>query len=452
MVTPPHPTQVRSACERCRRQKLRCSRQQGVTSSEPCARCQRLGFLCEAGSQRKIGRPGKGSAAPTPTGNAGGATASAAIPTLTNNTVDAASSTGLRTAATRSTTTTTATTATTNILGSSSFTATDPAIVVSPLETFSSEDSSPDAVLGSNGNAMAPDLLLDSLPLDPSWHPDFEEVFVSPAANWSLTIPKQPSPLSGAGDNMHSMARHLVRTSDASFESLSKVNSMLRSITMGLTESWASGNICEHPTMDGLPDMAIYQITIESLQEYLTTLKTIHRSGGSRPYMGSVTRPEPIAQWAGGRGAAPITYLQPSLDIPTTLLIVSCFVQIIGACESMLHMFDTFLKLTMGETLGNDGIAFAGVIVPEFTSQVIMFSQMVRLLLLQIYAVLGIPRHGRPRTVWAGLLSNERDRELLGKELGASSHQEWSDRPLKLVAGIEKLRNTLDEASMLSQF
>ena len=168
--------------------------------------------------------------------------------------------------------------------------------------------------------------------------------------------------------------------------------------------------------------------------------------------MGSGTRHENLSHWAGARGAAAITYLQPSLDVPTTLLIVSCFVQLIGACETMLHMFDTFLKLTMGETLGNDGLAFAGVIVPEFTSQVIMFSQMVRLMLLQIYAVLGIPRNGRPRTVWAGLLSTERDRELLGKELGMSSQQEWSERPLKLVAGIDKLRVTLDEASMLSQF
>ena len=248
------------------------------------------------------------------------------------------------------------------------------------------------------------------------------------------------------------MARHLTRTSNASFESLSKVNSMLRSITMGLSDSWAAENICEHPTMEGLPDMAIYQITIQCLQEYLATLKTIHRSGGSRPYMGSGTRHENLSHWAGARGAAAITYLQPSLDVPTTLLIVSCFVQLIGACETMLHMFDTFLKLTMGETLGNDGLAFAGVIVPEFTSQVIMFSQMVRLMLLQIYAVLGIPRNGRPRTVWAGLLSTERDRELLGKELGMSSQQEWSERPLKLVAGIDKLRVTLDEASMLSQF
>lgn len=64
-----HPNQVRSACERCRRQKLRCSRQTAPFSTsslnstasgsaeDPCARCSRLGVSCHPGLQRKVGRP-----------------------------------------------------------------------------------------------------------------------------------------------------------------------------------------------------------------------------------------------------------------------------------------------------------------------------------------------------------------------------------------------------------
>lgn len=52
-----HPNQKRSACERCRRQKLRCSRQD--SDETRCSRCARLDFNCIAGQQRRIGRPSR---------------------------------------------------------------------------------------------------------------------------------------------------------------------------------------------------------------------------------------------------------------------------------------------------------------------------------------------------------------------------------------------------------
>ncbi|CAI0643694.1 unnamed protein product [Colletotrichum noveboracense] len=53
-----HPNQKRSACERCRRQKLRCSRQDTEEEAR-CSRCARLGFPCVRGQQRRIGRPSR---------------------------------------------------------------------------------------------------------------------------------------------------------------------------------------------------------------------------------------------------------------------------------------------------------------------------------------------------------------------------------------------------------
>lgn len=46
----------RSACDRCRAQKLRCP-QIDPQSNEPCARCVRAGAICVTGSARPLGRP-----------------------------------------------------------------------------------------------------------------------------------------------------------------------------------------------------------------------------------------------------------------------------------------------------------------------------------------------------------------------------------------------------------
>ena len=46
----------RSACDRCRAQKLRCP-QTEPQSNEPCARCARAGAVCVTGSARPLGRP-----------------------------------------------------------------------------------------------------------------------------------------------------------------------------------------------------------------------------------------------------------------------------------------------------------------------------------------------------------------------------------------------------------
>lgn len=46
----------RSACDRCRAQKLRCP-QTEPQSNEPCARCERAGAICVTSSARPLGRP-----------------------------------------------------------------------------------------------------------------------------------------------------------------------------------------------------------------------------------------------------------------------------------------------------------------------------------------------------------------------------------------------------------
>ncbi|KAI1376086.1 hypothetical protein F4677DRAFT_95419 [Hypoxylon crocopeplum] len=50
------PLAKRSACDRCRDQKLRCPRTE-EQCSEPCARCQRAGAICVTSNPRPLGRP-----------------------------------------------------------------------------------------------------------------------------------------------------------------------------------------------------------------------------------------------------------------------------------------------------------------------------------------------------------------------------------------------------------
>ncbi|PHH52800.1 Fusaric acid cluster transcription factor FUB10 [Ceratocystis fimbriata CBS 114723] len=82
----PHPNQRRSACERCRRQKLKCSRQNAANQSR-CQRCARLGFECVGGRQRKVGRPSRSDVAA-----AAAAAAAATAPSATVLILNAAKS------------------------------------------------------------------------------------------------------------------------------------------------------------------------------------------------------------------------------------------------------------------------------------------------------------------------------------------------------------------------
>ncbi|KAL2889942.1 Fusaric acid cluster transcription factor FUB10 [Ceratocystis lukuohia] len=76
--TAPHPNQRRSACERCRRQKLKCSKQDAANQPR-CQRCARLGFECVEGRQRKIGRPSRSDVAAAAAASSSSASSSANV-------------------------------------------------------------------------------------------------------------------------------------------------------------------------------------------------------------------------------------------------------------------------------------------------------------------------------------------------------------------------------------
>ncbi|KAL2205727.1 hypothetical protein CC79DRAFT_1369183 [Sarocladium strictum] len=410
MVAPPHPTQVRSACERCRRQKLKCSRQQGLDSSAPCARCTRLGFFCEAGSQRKIGRPGKGSSNPITAGTSGQTAGESSAQTLPTP---------------------------------------------SPIEVFGSEESSPSHLAGPNGNGTDTEQFLGALDEDPSWQHVFGDGIlgtpIGTSGLMSLTLPPQPQLLDNEPFSVPS--RPQTRPLDSAFEALSKINSTLHSVSQNLNETWPVENICNRPKMEGLPDMVIFQLTIQASQEFLTTLKTIHRSVGmNKPNFPPGIRTVPSGNWRSSFASEPSAYSQPKLDIATTLLIVSCFVQLIEVFESLLNMFELFARFTMGETLVNEGLVFADVQIPDFTTQIVMFAEMVRHVLTQINVVIGVPGTRRLNTIWVGLLTDPKGQEILKRELGGNAYQDWSERPKKLITGIDRLKGVVEEAAMLAQF
>jgi hypothetical protein len=204
--------------------------------------------------------------------------------------------------------------------------------------------------------------------------------------------------------------------------------------------------------MEGLPDMVIFQLTLQASQEFLTTLKTIHRAVGiNKPNFPPNIRTAPSGNWRPSFNENN-AFAQPKMDVATTLLIVSCYVQLVELFENLLNMFEMFLRFTLGETLVNEGLTFAEVDIPDFTTQVVMFAELIKHVLMQINVVIGVPGVRRMNTVWYGLLIDPKGQELLMRELGANGQQEWSERPKKLVTGIDRLKALLEEASMLTQF
>jgi hypothetical protein len=115
-------------------------------------------------------------------------------------------------------------------------------------------------------------------------------------------------------------------------------------------------------------------------------------------------------------------------------------------------MFELFARFTMGETLVNEGLVFADVQIPDFTTQIVMFAEMVRHVLTQINVVIGVPGTRRLNTIWVGLLTDPKGQEILKRELGGNAYQDWSERPKKLITGIDRLKGVVEEAAMLAQF
>jgi hypothetical protein len=93
--------------------------------------------------------------------------------------------------------------------------------------------------------------------------------------------------------------------------------------------------------------------------------------------------------------------------------------------------------------------SFAGVPVVEFITQGAIFAEMMRGNFGQMMLVLGLPTDSwwMGKTVWTGLLKEQRYRDLLNSELGAVENG-WTTRPQKLMKTIKDCQGLIDECMM----
>jgi hypothetical protein len=395
-----HPNQVRSACERCRRQKLRCSRQSASPSStsssysldEPCARCARLGVSCQQGLQRKVGRPTRK--------DAHGAASSRV------ETVEDGESRGLNPIATPSTT------------------LPEDAITVPTIDD---------------------EFILDQTDLscDFQWAPSDTYVDVDPALSLldmdlfrPMTLDSQlaiPDPKAWTPTSISALT--------SQFAALSKVNVELHTVWMALSTA-APGQItlssliecgpldCEKQTdqqLSNIRENLVIRI-LDALKSYLDTLKALDRR---------------LGQAALGRPCRPV------LDSPTAYLVISCLTHFVRCLEIALGVVETSLSdfsapflLTSGTEVDDD--------VQGFYTSGVFYTEHLRHQMVQMFGLLGVPvpsherRPGKTALGRVGLLAETRCRKLVNEEMGVVTSEygeEWTARPAGLFGKLDACKD-----------
>lgn len=395
-----HPNQVRSACERCRRQKLRCSRQSGSPSStsssssidEPCARCARLGVSCQQGLQRKVGRPTRRDAH-------GAAFSRVEIVEDRESPV------------------------VNNIITTPSATPPADAIAVPTIENEFILDQTD---MNCDFQWTPPDSFVD---VDPALSLLDLDLFRPMALDSQLTIPdpKAWAPVS-------------VSALTSQFAALSKVNIELHSLWTALSTA-APGqitisNLIECGPLEGEKqtheqvcnnrENLVIRI-LDALKSYLDTLKSLDRR----------------------LGQAALGPCRPVLDSPTAYLVISCLTHFVRCLEIALDVVETCLSdfsapfmLTSGTEIDDDVQGF-------FTSGV-FYSEHLRHQMVQVFGLLGVPvpsHERRPRRTAlgrTGLLAETRCRKLVNEEMGVVTSEygeEWTARPAGLFGKLDSCKD-----------
>ncbi|KAH6885738.1 hypothetical protein B0T10DRAFT_491454 [Thelonectria olida] len=413
----PHPNQVRSACERCRRQKLRCTRPAAASAS--CARCTRLALNCQAGPQRRIGRPMK-------------------------------KDVGLLRKA------------------SGTATAADHGASIGPevpprLVGDVNDDALVPAAVGDDIRFL--DGLLDNSTVAPGL--DWYTAGTSPfgiSSPGGISLPMECWPGVRELEAPPGCDQHIVAPTNQHFEALSRLNvdihkgwdNMLR---FPAQPSFKDFICLPHPTMDGYKNL---QLLMKNAQEFLGVIKALHRQLGTQP-MSKQTRsasPDLLAlttdaslsgSTTPSSGSSPthdLPQLSTTHDSPTMFLVISCYVQLIRHIEMVLKIIYDSVADPTAEPVGRAPMAYADVPIIEASSQFILFCELVRHVVGQTNLVLGLPSVWTGRSAWTGLLRHERHRGMVNAELGAVDGL-WTTRPARLLDLTTMSKELFIELSML---
>lgn len=382
-----------------------------------CQRCARLGLECQAGVQRKVGRPAK------------------------------------RALANRK-----------------------------PNEQTSTHDANPqgefvpDSVAGPSSESAGhtinfdhmPGLAQDQLSLDwfaPEFAPldlqDFDQMALPVASLPQLQQSQQLHEQS----NLQAPAATLTELS----QTLSRLNNEIRNATDSIVNAEA-GVRFESLFTKGCPGMTCVKVILRAAQEYLSTIKALHKMVGTKvtpspeppepalsprppppnfdhlfPSLAKSVCPEPCLDSSPTLQKTPEP---PILDSHVAFLVVSCFAQLIRPLELIFTLITDRMSIgSVPDPLPGD-MSFADVAIVEFTTQVLVFVEIVRHVLGQIQLVLGLPSTWSDKSMWTGLLSPPKYQYMLNKELGAVEGQ-WSARPARLMNLVDVAKDLLLEYSMV---
>ncbi|KAM0242304.1 hypothetical protein ACHAPO_000716 [Fusarium lateritium] len=372
-----HPNQIRSACERCRRQKLRCSRPVGPGAT--CARCSRLNLHCQAGLQRRVGRPPKkddvveaveivlrsGPDSPQPTDDG-----MQFIQGLLDD-------------------------STWNL---DPFCGYSPETLPFPMETWPAVQT------------------LDA--------PDVEQPVIRP----SEQLFEKLSRLNADIHRGREFAAQFVSNSDL-HDFICKVHSTMNgyeNVQMALRT--AQDFLVVLKTLHR--QLGMRSVSCYGRQPY--TNKMIMALTADTP-TSSASSPPSLS--SGGTTPTSESYaprLPPVFDSPTMFLIISCYVQLIKHLEFVLKLIFNSISDPQRDLIDSAPMAFAEVPLIEPSTQFVLFSELLRHVMSQINLLVGFPSPWSSKTAWTGLMTCQRYKDMLNSELGVVEDG-WTTRPRKGV-------------------
>ncbi|KAF5024313.1 hypothetical protein F66182_3590 [Fusarium sp. NRRL 66182] len=386
-----HPSQIRSACERCRRQKLRCSRP--VSPSASCARCTRLGLTCQPGLQRRVGRPPKKGAAEL----------------VLHTTSDQSSRSAEDIQFIQ------------GLLDDPTTWNLDPFYAYT-LESLPSPMAAWPAVQG----------------LDP---PEAEQKIIYPDAKLFEALSKLNVDIRRGREFVSHIASNF-QLADfmcqgtnriTGYQNLQSVMKIAQEFLVVLkTLHRQLGTRSE--SCQGRRPQSNRMIMALTVDPVLSDSTTPPSSSGTAPASGSTT-PQP----------------PPVFDSSTMFLVISCYVQLIKHLEFIFTFIYNSITDPQQDLLDPAPMAIADVALIESSTQFILFSEMLCHILEQINLIIGLPSRWSSKSAWTGLLNCQRHRDMVNVELGAVESG-WTTRPARLMEVNRMTKLLLTEFTMMGIF
>ncbi len=260
-------------------------------------------------------------------------------------------------------------------------------------------------------------------------------------------------------------------TSDSHFSSLSRINKELHAISERMSRQTRQGTLdsfvvdtVEHN--GATVSLKPYQYLMKVSQDYLQVIKSLHRSLDTNSRIGPMAHSDSVDQSCFALTIHPslasttngsnhdATQSDPSseqliLDSSTALLVISCFSQLLRHLEAFFAISQARLRNPFDRPIASVDESFAGVSIVDFLTQCVMFFELIRNVFGQTIVILGLPTGTWwcGKTMWAGLLTEQRYRDMLNQELGAVENG-WSTRPSKFMETVDACRTAITDASM----